>query len=187
LEKMFEVEGDRFQHLKYSEHDFKTEAGAVKGEYTKNSANPFQQLNEKVVGTAFDRHTYKHTTMGFFNDVVDMPNQYDYSITFFNRFYRPEYSTIVVVGDVKPTDVNRYAEKYFGSWKQGNFKSEIAQEPQQKETRFAHVKTPGFPPYVGLYFKGPAFSDKAMDLPALNILLRYLFSPTSELYEKLVV
>lgn len=187
LEKMFEVEGDRFQHLKYSEHDFKTEAGAVKGEYTKNSASPFQQLNEKAVGTAFDKHTYKHTTMGFFKDVVDMPNQYDYSLTFFNRFYRPEYSTIVVVGDVKQADVNRYAEKYFGNWKAGNYKPAIETEPAQTATRFAHVKTPGFPPYVSLNYKSPAFSDKAMDLPALNILLRYLFSPTSDLYEKLVV
>ncbi|MCW3090540.1 MAG: hypothetical protein JWP81_1609 [Ferruginibacter sp.] len=187
LEKMFEVEGDRFQHLKYSEHDFKTEAGAVKGEYTKNSASPFQQLNEKTVSTAFDKHTYKHTTMGFFKDVVDMPNQYDYSLTFFNRFYRPEYSTIVVVGDVKQADVNRYAEKYFGNWKSGNYKPTIETEPPQTGTRFAHVKTPGFPPYVSLNYKGPAFSDKTIDLPALNILLRYLFSPTSDLYEKLVI
>ena len=187
LEKMFEVEGDRFQHLKYSEHDFKTEAGAVKGEYTKNSASPFQQLNEKLVNTAFDKHTYKHTTMGFFKDVVDMPNQYDYSITFFNRFYRPEYSTIVVVGDVKQADVNRFAEKYFGNWKAGNYKPDIATEPPQTATRFAHVKVPGFPPYVSLNYKGPAFSDKEIDLPALNILMRYLFSPTSDLYEKLVV
>src|SRR5215211_4703712 len=36
LETMFELEADRFQNLKYSVHDFKTEAGAVKGEYTKN-------------------------------------------------------------------------------------------------------------------------------------------------------
>lgn len=187
LEKMFEVEGDRFQHLKYSEHDFKTEAGAVKGEYTKNSANPFQQLNEKTVSTAFDKHTYKHTTMGFFKDVVDMPNQYDYSITFFNRFYRPEYSTIVVVGDIKQSDVNRFAEKYFGNWKPGNYKPAIEEEPQQKETRFAHIRMPGYPPYVSLNYKGPGFSDKNMELPALNILLRYLFSPTSDLYEKLVV
>ena len=66
LEKMFELEGDRFQHLKYTEHDFKTEAGAVKGEYTKNNSDVLTRLNEKIAETAFDKHTYKHTTMGFF-------------------------------------------------------------------------------------------------------------------------
>ena len=105
LELMFEIEADRFQNLNYSEHDFKTEAGAVKGEYTKNYASPYQQMFEKMQNTAFDKHTYKHTTMGFFDDIVDMPNQYKYSLTFFDRYYRPEYCTIIVVGDVTPEQV----------------------------------------------------------------------------------
>ena len=84
------LEADRFQNLKYSIQGFKTEAGVVKGEYTKNSANPYTKLNEMIQNTAFESHTYKHTTMGFFEDIVDMPNQYDYSIEFFNRYYRPE-------------------------------------------------------------------------------------------------
>jgi zinc protease len=187
LDKMFEVEADRFQNLKYSVHDFKTEAGAVKGEYTKNSASPYQQLYEKLLNTAFEKHTYKHTTMGFFNDVVDMPNQYDYSLTFFDRFYRPEYTTIIVVGDVKQEEVNNYAEKYFGNWKRGSYQPVIEQEPEQKQTRFAHVNNAAFPPYVSLNYKGPAFSDKGIELPALNILTTSLFAESSDLYQKLVI
>ncbi|MBK5271423.1 MAG: insulinase family protein [Bacteroidia bacterium] len=187
LEKMFEVEGDRFQHLKYSEHDFKTEAGAVKGEYTKNSASPYQQLNEKKLNVAFDKHTYKHTTMGFFDDVVDMPNQYDYSLTFFDRFYRPEYTTIIVVGDVKQENVDQYAEKYFGSWKHGSYVPSIETEPTQTGTRYVHIKNPSFPPYVSLNYKGPAFSDKSIDLAALDILTTLLFDESGDLYQKLVV
>lgn len=187
LEKMMEVEADRFQHLKYSEHDFKTEAGAVKGEYTKNSASPYQQLYEKTLNTAFDKHTYKHTTMGFFNDVVDMPNQYQYSLTFFERFYRPEYTTIIVVGDVKQEDVNKYAEKYFGNWKRGNYAPVIETEPVQTSTREAHIQNPAFPPYLSLSYKGPAFSAKSIDQPALTILMNYLFGESSDLYQKLVV
>jgi zinc protease len=187
LEKMFEIEADRFQNLKYPVHEFKTEAGAVKGEYTKNSASPYQQLYEKTVSTAFTKHTYSHTTMGFFEDVVDMPNQYDYSLVFFDRFYRPEYSTILVVGDVTPERVNELAQKYFGNWKRGNYKPAIPTEPKQTKTRYAHVKQEGFPPYLSLNYKGPAFDDKSKDLPALNILTTILFSNTSDLYRKLVV
>ncbi len=187
LEKMFEIEGDRFQSLKYSVHDFKTEAGAVKGEYTKNSASPYQQLYEKILNTAFDTHTYKHTTMGFFQDVVDMPNQYEYSLSFFDRFYRPEYTTVIVVGDVKQTEVNRLAEKYFGNWKSGNYKVSIPLEAPQKGTRYTHIKVPSFPPYLDLDYKGPAFSDVSKDLPALDILTTFLFSESSDLYQKLVI
>ncbi|WP_187263042.1 M16 family metallopeptidase [Pontibacter beigongshangensis] len=187
LDKMFELEADRFQNLKYSVHDFKTEAGAVKGEYTKNSANPYQQLYEKTVSTAFTKHTYAHTTMGFFKDVVDMPNQYDYSLKFFDRFYRPEYTTIIVVGDVTPERVNALSEEYFGSWERGSYQPDIPVEPKQARTRHAHVKQTGFPPYLSLNYKGPAFSDKNKDLPALNILTTLLFAENSDLYRKLVV
>ena len=55
--------------------------------------------------------------MGYFADIVDMPNQYEYSKKFFDRYYRPEYNTILVVGDVTPKNVNTLAEEYFGAWK----------------------------------------------------------------------
>jgi len=186
LEKMFELEADRFQNLKYSVQGFKTEAGAVKGEYTKNSASPYVQLDEKISEAAFKFHTYGHTTMGYFRDIVDMPNQYDYSIEFFNRFYRPEYCTIIVVGDVTADRVNALSAKYFGDWKPGSYVSKIEPEPAQKETRYVHIQKAGFPPFLSLNYKGPAFNDRAMDMPALDVLSSILFSEKSPLYKKLV-
>jgi zinc protease len=187
LEKMFELEADRFMNLKYSVHDFKTEAGAVKGEYTKNFANPYTKLNEQLVNTAFDKHTYKHTTMGFWEDIVEMPNMYDYSLVFFERFYKPEYTTILVVGDVKAENVNQLAKEYFGHWGTGNYVPEIPVEPEQKETRFTHVQVPNFPPYLGLNFKSPAFDAHAIDNAAIDIINKMLFSQRSDLYKKLVL
>jgi zinc protease len=187
LELLFEVESDRFMNLNYSEHDFKTEAGAVKGEYTKNYASPYARLGEKTVDTAFDKHTYKHTTMGFFGDIVDMPNQYEYSLKFFKRFYRPEYCTVVVVGDVAPKKVNQLAEKYFGDWKRGSYTADIPVEPEQKGTRYVHLQDSSIPPFFTLNYKGPSFSDKEIDMPAIDALSSIVFSQTSDLYKKLVL
>ncbi|MCC2548127.1 insulinase family protein [Hymenobacter sp. BT175] len=187
LEKMFEVEADRFQHLKYPEHDFKAEAGAVKGEYTKNSASLYTQLNEKVADAAFDKHTYEHTTMGFFKDVVDMPNQYQYSLSFFDRFYRPEYTTLLVVGDVKAEQVNKLAEQYFAQWKRGSYKPTITPEPEQTSPRYVHIQNANFPPLLSLSYRGPAFTDQNKELPALDILTTMLFADNSPLYQQLVV
>lgn len=187
LDKMFELESDRFMNLKYPEGDFKAEAGAVKGEYTKNSSNPMQALDEIMNDTAFTSHTYKHTTMGFFKDVVDMPNQYQYSLEFFNRFYRPEYTTLLVVGDVKHAEVEKLAEKYYGKWERGNYKTNVEPDPQQTQTRYCHLQNAGYPPVVQLNFKGPAYSDKDTDVFALDIIASALFSERSELYKKLVV
>lgn len=187
LELMFELESDRFQNLNYSEHDFKTEAGAVKGEYTNHTANPYAKLQEMLQNTAFDVHTYKHTTMGFLEDILDMPNQYEYSLKFFQRYYRPEYCTVVVVGEVTPERVNALAEQYFGAWKRGDYSAEVPREPQQSETRFVHLQNSQIPPYLGLYYKGPAFNDREIDMPALDILATILFGETSQLYKKLVI
>jgi zinc protease len=187
LETMFDIESDRFMNLHYSEHDFKTEAGAVKGEYTKNYASPYQQSYEELLNTAFDVHTYKHTTMGFFKDIVDMPNQYEYSLKFFKRYYRPEYSTIVVVGDVTPEKVNALAEKYFGKWERGNYTADVPVEPEQKEERTTHLQNGSIPPYMGMNYKGPAFNDREIDMPAIDVMNTILFSRSSGLYNKLVV
>jgi zinc protease len=187
LDKMFEIEADRFQHLKYSQHDFKTEAGAVKGEYTKSFSSPYSKLNEMVAGTAFEDHTYSHTTIGFWEDVVDMPNQFDYSLEFFKRFYKPEYTTILVVGDVKSDQVNQLAEKYFGEWERGTYQAAIPTQKEQLETRYTHLKQENFPPYLSLNFKSPAYDAQSKDNAALDLISTMLFSERSDLYKKLVV
>jgi zinc protease len=186
LDLLFDLEADRFMNLDYSEQDFRTEAGAVKGEYTKNSSNPYTKLNEMVQNTAFDFHTYKHTTMGFLTDIIDMPNQFDYSRVFFKRFYRPEYTTILVVGDVDRQRVEALATKYFGMWERGDYKSAVSMEPPQKELRQTHLQKAGFPPFLSLNYRGPAYSDASKDVAALNILSAALFSENSALYERLV-
>src|SRR6266487_3779775 len=101
LDKILELEAVRFQRLKYLPDAYKTETKAVLGEFNKNSANPEEKLFEELRATAYQRHTYSHTTMGFIEDVEDMPNQYEYSLQFYSLYYRPEYTTIVLVGDVK--------------------------------------------------------------------------------------
>ena len=164
LDTVLAMEADRFQHLKYAEPEFKTESLAVLGEYNKNSASPFSKLNEVMHDTAFDKHTYKHTTMGFLKDIQDMPNQYEYSLKFFDRYYRPEYTTIIVVGDVKAKAVRAMVDKYWGEWKRGSYKPEIPVEPAQNGPRTAHVDWPSPTlPIVSVGFKAPAYNDATKD------------------------
>src|SRR5918999_5840166 len=73
LEEIMRVEADRFQRLKYTPEQFKTESQAVLGEYNKNSANPFFKIHEVLRETAFKRHTYSHTTRGYLKDPQDSP------------------------------------------------------------------------------------------------------------------
>jgi zinc protease len=126
--------------------------------------------------------------MGFLKDIQDMPNQYDYSLKFFDRYYRPEYTTILVVGDVKARAVRPLVEKFWGAWKHGSYKPEIPAEPAQDGPRTAKVDWSGPTlPIVTIAFKVPAYTDSAKDTAALDALEVLAFSSDSELYKKLVV
>jgi len=188
LPTILAMEADRFQTLKYTPEVFKTETGAVLGEYNKNSSDPEEKLDEVLHDTAFDRHTYKHTTMGFLKDVQDMPSQYDYSLKFFDRYYRPEYTTIVVAGDVDPKNVRALVDQYWGGWKRGSYHPDIPVEPAQQGARENHIDWPSPTlPLIDIAFHGPAYSDTSKEWAALDALATLAFSRNSDLYEKLVV
>ena len=187
LARILEIEADRFQNLSYPEEAFKTESRAVLGEYNKNSANPIQKLLEVQRDSAFTTHPYKHTTMGFLRDIEQMPNQFDYARTFFSRWYRPEYTTIIVAGDVTPQEVIPLVEKYWGNWKRGSYSVDIPREPAPKGPVYAHVPWQSDTlPWVTVAFHGPAFSDREKDWAALDMLMDLNFGETSDLYKKLV-
>ena len=188
LDFVMKLEADRFQRLKYAEPAYKTESLAVLGEYDKNSADPSDKLSEVLRAAAFRKHTYAHTTMGFLEDIKDMPNQYDYSLQFYNRFYRPEYTTIILVGDLTRPRALELTRKYFGGWRRGNYVPNIPAEPQQAESRSATVDWPSPTlPLVSIGFHGPAYSDEKKDKAALDLLATIAFGPNSELYQQLIL
>jgi len=188
LDKVLELEADRFQRLKYPQDGYKTETKAVLGEFNKNSADPEEKAYEVLRATAYQRHTYSHTTMGFIEDILDMPNQYDYSWQFYGRYYRPEYTTIVLVGDLKQPDALAMVKKYFGGWKRGDYAPDIPSEPDQKEPRESHVDWPSETlPLVYVAFRGPAYSDEKKEKAALDLLAPIGFGENSDLYQKLVL
>jgi zinc protease len=188
LDEVMKVEADRFQRLKYTEPAYKTESLAVLGEYNKNSSEPTQKLDEVLYETAFKTHTYAHTTMGYLKDVQDMPNQYAYSLEFYTRFYRPEYTTVLLVGDVTRERALELTKKYFGGWAHGSYAPSIPAEPAQTASRTAHVDWPSPTlPWLAVAFKGPAYSDETKDKAALDLLSEIAFGRNSDLYRRLVL
>ncbi len=188
LDLILEVEADRFQNLTYSEEQFRTEAQAVKGEYLKNYSNPIQKASERLRDIGYDVHPYKHTTMGFFKDIEDMPNQMAYSREFFARWYRPEYSSIIVVGDIEIESTLASIERHWGGWKQGNYQSVIPQEPARVGARYEHVEWPAPTlPWILHGFRAPAMSTTDADPAALALSAELYFGPSSALYQELVI
>jgi zinc protease len=188
LPKIVEIEADRFQNLKYKEPEFQKEARAVLGEYNKSASNPLQKMAESLYDAAFQVHTYKHTTIGFLRDIEDMPNQFGYSLHFFERYYRPDNVVLLIVGDVEPSEVFALVDQQYGPWKKGPARPAIpAEPPQPKEKRVALGWKGATLPILLMGFHAPAFSPRNVDVPALEVLAELLFSERAPLYKRLVL
>jgi zinc protease len=188
LEQVIEAEADRFRNLKYSLSDFQQESRAVLGEYNKNFSNPVSKLYEKLRDTAYTRHTYKHTTMGFIEDIEDMPNQYDYSLTFFDRFYRPNNVIILVVGDIDVDHTMALIKKYYGDWQPSDYKPEIPVEPEQTQPKSAHIEWENETlPYLVIAYHIPAFSTANRESAGIDIMSQMFFGENSPLHRDLVI
>ena len=188
LAKVVEIEADRFRNLQYDEPSFQKEARAVLGEYNKGSSDPMQKMAEALYDHAFTTHTYKHTTIGFLRDIEDMPNQFAYSRQFFDRYYRPENVSLLVVGDVVPAEVFALVEKAYGTWGKGPARPTIPTEPAQAEEQRVTVpwKDASLPMLL-MGYHTPAFSTTSVDGPALEVLAELILAERSRLHKQLVL
>jgi zinc protease len=188
LETLVDVEADRFMHLEYGEPAFQTEAKSVLGEYHKNAANPGLKIEEALLGATFTAHPYRHTTLGFYEDIQAMPTRFEYSKTFFQRWYTPDNCVVIVVGDFDDEKLMALVEKHYGAWTGKAASPTVPPEPPQTAARTASLtwKTPTLP-RLGLYWRVPAASPKTSDAAVMQVLGAYLAGPTSPLYKSLVL
>lgn len=188
LETIIDIESDRFRNLRYTKEQFQTESGAVYGEYRKGRTSPWSVAFEAFQDMAFDKHTYKHTTIGFEKDIIDMPNQYDYSLSFYKRYYRPENVILVISGDFDVDKAKAFIEKYYSPWDPGYVMPEIDPEPVQTAPRSTKVTYDGKTlPLLMIGYKCDAFDVNNPDYLALDPFAEVAFGRTSDIYKKLVL
>lgn len=187
LPTIIALEADRFQNLEYTEPEFKTEAGAILGEYAKSASDPEEKLDEKMLETAYTTHTYRHTVIGYLADVKAMPGGFTYSREFFQRYYRPDNATIVVAGDFDRKATLALMTRAYSSWKGKLDAAKIEAEPKQTAPREARVDWPT--PTLArswIAWHAPSAGD-LKDAAIQNVLNAYLFGPTSPLYQDLIL
>jgi zinc protease len=186
LEQVIELEADRFQHLKYAQADFQTEAKAVLGEYNKNASNPAEKMEEVLLDHAFREHTYKHTTIGFKEDILRMPSEFEYSLSFFRRYYRPDACTIFIVGDFDHDAALARIRKEYGGWSGASATPKIPVEPPQAGIRRAAVEWPSdTKPRLQVGWHSPAAGTR--EATVARVLGPLVFGAASPLYEELVL
>jgi zinc protease len=186
LEQLAALEGSRFRELRYSERVFRTEAGAVYGEYRRNASDPGLRLEEVLsdlmYGTA---HGYGHTTIGYLADVKDMPNAYKSAVAFYDTFYRPNNAIVVVAGDVKADAVFAAVEKNFGSWKNKKTPEQPDPKPFNGPKKQHEVWESDIPPRVLVAYMVPPYAPGSAESATMDVMGELMGGETAPLYKKL--
>jgi zinc protease len=121
LERMLWLEADRMGFLldAVTQKKFENQRATVKNERGQRVDNvPYGLVFEKIsTGLYPYGHPYSWLTIGYLED-LDRSDANDLK-NFFLRWYGPNNATLTVGGDVKPADVVKLAEKYFGSIPKG--------------------------------------------------------------------
>ena len=169
--------------------DFKTEARAVLGEYNKNSAEPDPKLLEVQREPLTTTHTYKHTTMGFINDIEDMPNQYAYSKVFFQPLVPARVHHAHRCRRRRAGPGHRAGREILGRLETGTCNApDIPRSRRRPARSTCTCRGPTDTlPYVTVAFPSPPFAETSKDSAAMDSDAALYFGQTSELYKRLVV
>lgn len=113
LETILDMEADRLENLALPEENVISEKEVIKEEKRlRYEDSPFGKMYETMCGLAYERHPYKNTVIGNWDDLNAMTRQdmWDY----YKTWYVPENVVIVISGDVTRERAVQLSESYFG-------------------------------------------------------------------------
>ena len=187
LEPILWAEAERMSSLAINDENFKSERDVVKEEYRQRiAANPYGEFSLAIDQKSFAAHPYRRPTIG---NIAELDaSQLPEVKAFHSTFYRPDNATLIVVGDFKPSDLEKWTTKYFGAVAQPTTKIPrvTVTEPTRKEDRRAVLSSAKAPlPAFALTYLAP--SVRSADEPALELVDEILSGgQSSRLYQSLV-
>ncbi|MCS5490574.1 M16 family metallopeptidase [Algoriphagus limi] len=136
LETAFWLESDRMLHVSLVEKTIETQRKVVLEEFKQRYLNqPYGDIWHLLRPLAFEVHPYRWPTIGATTE--DIVNYTEEDVwDFYKKNYAPNHAILVVGGDVKPSEIIKLADKWFGDIPPASQPQEKTfQEPEQKENR----------------------------------------------------
>ena len=186
----FEMEADRMRNLTLPLEEFKKELAVVIEERRmRTEDDPRSKTYEQFYATAFNSNPYGQPVIGWMNDLKNM--RVDDLQAWYEKWYAPNNATLVVVGDVKPKEVMKLAQRYYGDLKRSNniIPLKPRREAEQDGPRYTKIRAPARLPYVMMGYKVPVLKTAEVEWEpyALEVLGGVLSSGGSARFDKKLV
>jgi zinc protease len=163
LELSLKLEADRMRNLVISPREFAKEIKVVMEERRlRTDDKPQALVYETMMAAAYQAHPYQHPIIGWMSDLESMTARD--ARDWYQRWYAPNNAALVVVGDIKPLEVLKLAERYFGKIRPVALPPRKPQaEPEQRGIKRVAVKAPAKLPYLAMGYHAPALRDPGND------------------------
>ena len=140
LELIVKLESDRMVNLLVNSDSFKTEREVVQNERRLRTENsPDGLMEQELFELAFTDHSYHWPVIGYQKDLDSMSDQD--ARTFYQAHYSPNHATLIVTGDVDPTQVRSLVEKYYGDLQSQDVPHQpIVHDTDQKHNKRKELK-----------------------------------------------
>jgi len=185
MELIFQLEADRICCLSFDSTKVESERQVVYSERrTSVEDDNSALLDEQVMATAYVAHPYQIPVIGWPSDIEHWTLN-DLK-TYFHTYYAPNNATMVIAGDVTPSEVFALAERYLGPIPPQPQPARVGPaEPPQLGERRVEVRKPGQVPLIEVSYHVGTPRDP--DAEALDLLHMILTSgESSRLYRRLV-
>jgi zinc protease len=158
LDRMLFIEAERMASSLYEPEDCESERTVIISELKGGENDPEQLLDTELTATAFRLHPYQHPTIGWLRDLETMTRDDLYG--HYRKFYVPNNATLVIVGDVDPSDALKRVAHHFGAIPAGgDITRSVPVEPPQPAERRVHFRKEGTTAYWRAAFHTPGFDD----------------------------
>ena len=185
IQLITELEASRMRQVIVNEKSFKTETEVVQNERRfRNENNPDGLMNQQLFELAFQKHSYHWPIIGYQKDLEQMTAKD--ALEFYHTYYSPNHATVVVVGDVNPSQVKKLVEKFYGHYpSQVEPTRQEQPEPHQTAARSQVIRLNIQVEKLLMGYKIPEFSHS--DLPALDVIQEILTGGKSNRLRKALV
>ena len=109
---------DAMLYPTFDEKEFKDEIQVVLGELDRQQSEPGYYLERTMMDKLFYKYPSRKNPGGTRETVATATT--DKMRLIQSRYYVPNNEALIVCGDVKPDEVFKLAEQYFGDWKRGD-------------------------------------------------------------------
>ena len=166
-----DVLADAVTSAAFDPDELKREIEVVCEEIKRSQDSPTRKLSRELFATSFATHPYGKPVIGTEESVRSFTREG--ILRFYRRWYKPENTVVVVVGDVREADAVRLAEKFF-AYPPGPFEPAPPRpgEPR-RELPVARLKQePVKEGYLSIAWPSPPMvHDDVAALDALSIIL----------------